>query len=368
MTLKHTHTSVGLVLTLTAIVGGCALSESAIAGDAEPLAAIAPATLQQRAKAIFGALPDQIVSPDRTLTDAKVDLGRTLYFDPRLSRGQQLSCNSCHDLASYGVDVRPDALLRGTSFGHQGQFGGRNAPTVYNAALHMTQFWDGRAADVEEQAKGPILNPIEMNMPDADSVLRVVNSIPGYQPLFRAAFPRDPQPATYDNLAAAIGAFERVLVTPSRFDDFVKGDLGALDEGQLAGLDEFITQGCAGCHGGATFGGRSYQKLGAAEPFETADEGRAGVTGDEADTHFFKVPSLRNISKTGPYFHDGSIRTLPEAVRLMARHQTAAQLTDEQTRKIVTFLEALTGALPDQRIVPPSLPASGPATPLADPN
>ena len=367
MNLKTLYPVFGAVLALPFLTC-CDSSASHLADSTEPLAAIAPAELQPRAKTIFGALPDVIASAGEPLTAEKVLLGRTLYFDPRLSRGQELSCNSCHDLNAYGVDVRPEALARGTSFGHRGQFGGRNAPTVYNAALHMTQFWDGRAANVEEQAKGPILNPIEMNMPSAESVLAVLDSIPGYAPLFSAAFPDDPSPLTYDNLGAAIGAFERVLVTPAPFDAFVKGDLTALDEGQLAGLEEFIDQGCAGCHGGPGFGGRSYQKLGAAEPFETRDEGRRGVTGDDADAFFFKVPSLRNIAVTAPYFHDGSIRSLPEAVRLMARHQSAAQLTDEQTRKIVAFLDALTGTLPRDRITPPELPASGPNTPAADPD
>ena len=357
----------GAVLTLPFLIS-CNAPASDLEASAEPLAAIAPADLQQRAKVVFGALPDVIESAGQPLTDEKVLLGRTLYFDPRLSRGQELSCNSCHDLGAYGVDVRPQALARGTSFGHRGQFGGRNAPSVYNAALHMTQFWDGRAANVEEQAKGPILNPIEMNMPNPESVLAVLDSIPGYGPLFAAAFPGEAQPVTYDNLGVAIGAFERVLVTPAPFDAFVKGDLAALTEAQLAGLEEFIEQGCVGCHSGPGFGGRSYQKLGAAEPFDTADEGRRGVTGDEADAFFFKVPSLRNVAVTGPYFHDGSIRTLPEAVRLMARHQSAAQLTDEQTRKIVTFLDALTGTLPRDRIARPELPPSGPNTPAADPD
>lgn len=333
---------------------------------ATPLAAFEPTALQTRAQAIFGPLPDVIASADRPLTEPRIELGRTLYHDPRLSRGQELSCNSCHDLASYGVDVRPAALARGTSFGHNGQFGGRNAPTVYNAALHLTQFWDGRAADVEAQAKGPILNPIEMNMPDAASVIAVIESIPGYRPRFEAAFPESAQPVTYDNLAAAIGAFERVLVTPSRFDAFVKGDVDALTAAERAGLETFLAQGCASCHAGPGFGGGSYQKLGAAEPFDTSDPGRAKVTGNEADTFFFKVPSLRNIARTAPYFHDGSVRTLPEAVRLMARHQSAASLTEEQTASIVTFLQALTGELPRERIAAPVLPQSGPNTPAAN--
>ncbi|MET0343005.1 MAG: cytochrome c peroxidase [Polyangiales bacterium] len=371
MNFHFCRTQLAVVSTLTSILTACAGGDSDVVRRdeqaAEPLAALEPSALAVRADALFGALPDAVTSADRPLTEPRIELGRTLYHDPRLSRGQELSCNSCHDLSSYGVDVRPDAVARGTSFGHDGQFGGRNAPTVYNAALHMTQFWDGRATDVEEQAKGPILNPIEMNMPDPASVMAVVASIPGYRPMFEAAFPGAAQPLSYDNLATAIGAFERVLVTPSRFDAFVSGDLDALTRDERDGLEVFIAQGCASCHAGPGFGGGSYQKLGAAEPFATDDEGRAGVTGDDADAFFFKVPSLRNIARTAPYFHDGSVRSLPEAVRLMARHQRAAHLTDDETARIVTFLHALTGELPRDRIAPPSLPPSGPATPAADP-
>lgn len=365
----------GVYAGLLAVSVGAACSEVDMAdatddqsGDA-PLGQLQTAsTLQRRAAALFGALPSVVVSPTRPLTDAKVNLGRTLYFDTRLSRGKDLSCASCHDLAHYGIDTRAEARARGTSFGYQGQFGGRNAPTVYNAALHITQFWDGRAADVEEQAKGPILNPIEMNMPDEASVLAVINEIPGYAKLFKDAFPDSALPITYDNLAAAIGAFERVLVTPGPFDAFIRGDEVALTPEQQTGLEVFIEQGCAGCHSGPLLGGRSYQKLGAAQPFDTEDQGRAGVTGDSADEFFFKVPSLRNVVMTGPYFHDGSIKTLPEAVRLMAKHQSAAMLTDTQTAQITSFLHALTGPLPTHLIQPPALPPSPPGVvPPRDP-
>jgi cytochrome c peroxidase len=346
-------------LAMAALSACAADTADSTESSADPMPQVqSPSTLQRQAAAIFGALPSVVVSPTRPLTDAKINLGRTLYYDSRLSRGKDLSCSSCHDLAHYGVDTRAEARMRGTSFGYEGQFGGRNAPTVYNAALHITQFWDGRAADVEAQAKGPILNPIEMNMPDEASVLAVVNAIPGYAKLFKDAFPDAAQPVTYDNLAAAIGGFERVLVTPGPFDAFLRGDEVALTSEQLTGLEVFIQQGCAGCHSGPLLGGHSYQKLGVAQPFETDDEGRAGVTGDSADEFFFKVPSLRNIAMTGPYFHDGSIRTLPEAVRLMAKHQSAAMLTDTQTAQIVSFLHALTGTIPHQLIQPPALPPS----------
>jgi cytochrome c peroxidase len=328
---------------------------------AEPTAA-ERAALAQQARAIFGALPLEVASDSNPGSPAKIELGRMLYFDPRLSKNHDISCNSCHDLASYGQDNQP------TSPGHRGQRGGRSSPSVYHAALHISQFWDGRAVDVEEQAKGPILNPIEMAMPDEESVVAVLRSIPGYAELFAKAFPGEGDPIQYDNLARAIGAFERRLMTPSPFDDFLDGKSNALDAEELRGLQAFVTVGCVTCHLGPAIGGASYQKLGLVLPYPTADTGRFELTDFEADRQVFKVPSLRNVAMTAPYFHDGSIATLPEAIRIMARHQLGKELDDDRVAAIQAFLGSLTGRIDDHYTAAPSLPPSGPQTPAPDPS
>jgi cytochrome c peroxidase len=320
------------------------------------------AALRERARQALGELPDEAVNEANPATPEKIALGRMLYFDARLSKNHDISCNSCHDLDRFGVDGEA------TSPGHKGQLGGRNSPTVLNAALHSAQFWDGRAADVEAQAKGPILNPIEMAMPDETAVLAVVNSIPGYPPLFAAAFPGDAQPVTYDNLAMAIGAFERRLITADRLDAFVSGQDAALSDAELAGLEEFLDAGCITCHMGPTIGGTLYRKLGLVRPYPTADIGREEVTGEAADRHVFKVPSLRNVEKTGPYFHDGSIASLDEAIRLMGAHQLGIDLDDAQVARIAAFLVTLTGTVDPTYLARPELPASGPDTPAPDPS
>src|SRR5262249_16399818 len=195
---------------------------------------------------------------------------------------------------------------------------GRNSATTFNAAAEFVQFWDGRAADVEAQAKGPVLNPVEMAMGSDAAVVAVLETIPGYAPLFKAAFPQDAKPITYDNMARAIGAFERRLITPSPFDKFLAGDTAALDDAQVQGLQTFLDTGCTTCHQGVGIGGGMYQKIGLVRPYATLDEGRAAITKNPADKQFFKVPSLRNVAKTAPYFHDGSIDTLDKAIRTMA--------------------------------------------------
>ena len=318
--------------------------------------------LASQSRALFGALPSDAASADNPSTTARVALGALLYQDPRLSKSQQISCNSCHRLDAFGVDGEP------TSPGHKGQRGGRNSPTTFNAALHVAQFWDGRSPDVEDQAKGPVLNPIEMAMPSAESVEVVLRSIPGYRPLFEAAFPGEAQPITFDNMALAIAAFERTLVTPSAFDAFMSGDEAALDASQQAGLTLFIETGCITCHVGPGVGGGSFQKLGVVKPYETSDAGRFEVTANESDRQVFKVPSLRNVAKTGPWFHDGSIESLPEAVEIMAEYQLGASLSPEQVASIVIFLESLTGEVDPVLMVAPDLPASGPTTPAPDPS
>ena len=318
--------------------------------------------LAATAKQLFGELPEEVANPANPITDAKVELGRKLYFDTRLSKNHDIACNSCHRLDRFGVDGEP------TSPGHRGQRGDRNSPTVLNAALHLAQFWDGRAADVEEQAQGPVLNPVEMGMPAAPVVEQVLRSIPGYAPLFAAAFPDEKDPVTFVNAARAIGAFERRLLTPGRFDAFMAGDTNALSAREREGLDTFIKTGCVTCHVGPAIGGSLYQKLGVVKPFETEDEGRFAVTKNESDLHVFKVPGLRNIAKTGPYFHDGSVTSLEEAVRLMAWHQLGVDLPQEKVTSIVTFLNALTAAPDPKLAAEPELPPSGPDTPAPDPS
>lgn len=327
--------------------------------DAEP-AVEAPAP-DPTHLALFKPLPAEMTAEGRSLTPEKVALGRMLYFDTRLSKNHDLSCNSCHLLDSFGVDGKA------TSPGHKGQLGTRNSPTVYNAALHIAQFWDGREPDVEAQAKGPVLNPVEMAMASEEATVAVLKSIPGYVQAFGAAFEGD-DPVTYDHMAEAIGAFERKLVTPDRFDVYLQGDGGAITPEERAGLDLFVSTGCMTCHMGAGLGGAMYQKLGLVEPYETADTGRHAFTGDDADKYFFKVPSLRNITKTGPYLHDGSVTDLGETVALMAKYELGKELTPEQTASMVTFFGALEGTPDAEYIAMPELPESGPETPAPDPS
>lgn len=310
-----------------------------------------PAELRKLASALFKPLPDFAARPGAERpSDALVALGRTLYHDPRLSVNDTISCNSCHDLARYGVDNEP------TSPGFDGTRGARNSPTVLNAALHATQFWDGRAADVEEQATGPVLNPVEMGMPDAAAVEKKLRGIAAYEQMFAEAFPGVEQPITLTNVGVAIGAFERGLLTPSPFDRFLQGDDEAMTPEQLAGLKTFVDVGCTSCHNGVALGGQGFFKLGQVVPYETADLGRFDATQNEADKHFFKPPSLRNVVHTGPWLHDGSITDLGEVVRLMGKHQLGRELDDAQVTSILAFLGALTGTPDTEYAKAPALP------------
>jgi cytochrome c peroxidase len=250
--------------------------------------------------------------------------------------------------------------------GHEGKLGGRSSPSTYNAAVHLAQFWDGRAPTVEEQAKGPVLNPVEMGMPSADFVVDVLKSIPGYVDAFKAAFPGEAEPINYNNFGRAIGAFERKLVTPSRWDDYLKGKKDSLTAEELKGYETFAKAGCATCHNGPAIGGAMYQKLGLVKAWpDLKDVGRQEATKQESDKYFFKVPSLRNITETGPYLHDGSVKSLDEMVSKMAEYQLGKTLTSEEVSSIVTFLKALKGKLPREYIAQPKLPESGPNTPKA---
>jgi|SRR5208283_1377459 len=320
-----------------------------------------PVTVDSAQLEMFKPLPGVVESAKNPLTQAKADLGRMLYYDPRLSKGQDVSCNTCHDLAKYGVDG--DRV----SDGHKGQKGTRNAPTVYNAAGHFVQFWDGRAPDVEEQSKGPMLNPVEMAMASDKAVVAVLKSIPEYVSAFQQAFPGEEDPVTFGNAARAIGVFERKLVTPARWDKFLEGDQSALTNAEKAGFNKFMEAGCQACHAGAYVGGQIYQKLGLATPYpDTSDPGREAVTKQASDRMVFKVPSLRNVEKTAPYFHNGKVVTLEEAIKEMALHQLGKPLMRDEVASIVVFLKTLTGEIPADYIKPPALPKSTARTPKPD--
>ncbi len=302
--------------------------------------------LQTKAKALFGELPDLVNNPDNPLTDEKILLGQALYFDPILSKNQTQSCNTCHNLSTFGVDNLPFSPGDAT-----GTIGGRNSPTTFNAALHIAQFWDGRANSVEEQAGGPILNPLEMGMPSEEAALERLQGNEKYQKLFADAFPGQQNPVTWENLTNAIGAFERMLVTPTRFDLYIAGDDSALTDRELKGLEDFIENGCIACHSGVALGGNSFQKFGVYQDYwietksENVDKGKADLTNSETDQNVFKVPGLRNITKTYPYFHDGSVRDLKEAIRIMGKLQLNRELTEEQIENIAVFFDALTGEI-----------------------
>ena len=302
--------------------------------------------LQEKSLSMFGKLPDIAENPNNPITEQKVVLGKKLYFDTQLSKDNTQSCNTCHNIKTYGVDNLS------TSPGNNGGFGSRNSPTVFNAALHSNQFWDGRAADVEEQAGGPILNPVEMAMPSEKVVIERLSKDVTYKNMFESAFPNEEAPISYKNIQKAIGAFERKLITPSKFDDFIAGNINALNEQEITGLQLFLDKGCVACHSGKAIGGNIHQKFGLFDEYwkytksEKIDEGKYEVTKNEADKYIFKSPSLRNVAKTYPYFHDGSVKDLKEAVNIMAKIQLNKELSDTETEAIVAFLNSLTGEIP----------------------
>jgi len=318
------------------------------------------AQIGDRARSTFQPLAvTAAVNPDNPVTEAKVRLGKILYFDNRLSKDQTQSCNSCHDLATFGCDNEP------TSDGDTGARGTRNSPTVLNAALHTSQFWDGRAKNVEEQAGMPILNPVEMAVPSEQFLVDRLSKIELYQVLFQEAFPDEDAPLTYDNIQNALGAFERTLVIPSKFDEYLKGNANALSVNEKQGLKTFMDVGCTTCHMGSVVGGNIFQKFGVHGNYwemtesDLIDEGRFAITGNEAEKYMFKVPSLRNVVETHPYFHDGSVQSLEEAVKIIAKLNLNVDLTDEQITDVVAFMETLTSIIPDEvKQVPPELASS----------
>ena len=281
----------------------------------------------------FEPLPYHII--DKWKHADKIALGKKLYFETALSINNKISCNSCHMLDNFGVDSEP------TSPGHAGERGERNSPTVLNAAIHIAQFWDGRAEDVEAQALGPILIPVEMGLPSEEAAMKKIDT-KEYRQLFVKAFPEQKESFTYKNIGAAIGAFERTLLTQSRFDDYLRGNIMAISYDEKIGLKRFMDKGCVSCHAGVGVGGDTYMKLGLEQPYPTEDLGRFNVTGDEDDKYFFKVPSLRNVIHTAPYLHDGSIKTLDEMIRVMGRHQLGENLSNDDVFYIKSFLGSLT--------------------------
>jgi cytochrome c peroxidase len=292
--------------------------------------------LRTAAKEAIGVLPDKMPGAEKDTADL-VKLGEKLYFEKRLSENNTMSCNTCHrvDNGLGGVDNEI------TSPGAFGKRGGRNSPTVLNAGFQLAQFWDGRAEHLEAQAKGPILNPIEMAMPSDKDVLDRIKSFAEYQALFEKAFPKGDDRVTYDNIANAIAAFERTLITHDRFDEFQHG-YNKLNAQELRGLETFMNTGCTTCHNGPLLGGNQYHKVGLVNKYETSDLGRFEVTKDESDKYKFKVPMLRNIELTYPYFHDGKQKTLEEAVKTMAWLQLGKELTDAEVKDITAFLKTLT--------------------------
>ena len=320
----------------------------------------AASELRERAQDMFAPLPSTVPAlNDNVITEEKVDLGKALFFDPRMSASGVFSCNSCHNLATGGDDNME------TSIGHAWQKGPRNSPTVLNAVFNEAQFWDGRAADLAEQAKGPVQAGVEMaNTPD--NVVATLNSMPQYVEWFEASFPEETAPVSFDNFAKAIEAYEATLITPAPFDAWLNGDDGALSDAQVAGLELFMDKGCSACHNGVNLGGNGYYPFGliekpGADVLPPDDRGRFAVTETADDSYVFRASPLRNIDQTAPYFHSGKVWDLKVAVQIMGTSQLGTEINDAETDQIVAFLGALTGKMPE--VVYPVLPAETLKTP-----
>lgn len=319
-----------------------------------------------REEALFWFEPIPTVAPaieGNAGTRARVDLGAMLFFDPRMSRSGLFSCNSCHNVGMGGIDGLE------VSVGHGWQKGPRNSPTVFNAVFNIAQFWDGRAPDLAEQAKGPVQAGVEMNN-TPERVIDTLKSMPGYVQAFAAAFPSQPDPITFDNFARAIEAFEATLITPnSRFDQFLMGDDGAMTAQEKAGLVAFMETGCADCHSGVNVGGQGYYPFGLIEKpgasvLPRGDRGRFQVTATADDDYVFRAGPLRNIAETAPYFHSGTVWELEEAVAIMGLSQIGAVLDEQQIADITAFLRTLTGEVP--AVAHPMLPPRTATTPLPE--
>ncbi|AJE45968.1 cytochrome-c peroxidase [Celeribacter indicus] len=316
--------------------------------------------LREDALDIFRPLPSTVPAvADNPITPEKIDLGKALFFDPRLSASGVFSCYSCHNLTTGGDDNME------TSVGHGWQKGPRNSPTVLNAVLNAAQFWDGRATDLKDQAKGPVQAGVEMaNTPD--NVVATLSSMGQYVEWFTDAFPEDADPVSFDNMAKAIEAFEATLLTPAPFDAWLNGNDAALDETELAGLQLFMDKGCIACHNGVNVGGHDYYPFGliekpGADVLPEGDKGRFAVTDTVDDEYVFRAAPLRNVAVTAPYFHSGKVWDLKTAVQIMAESQLGEAVTDEEADQIVAFLGALTGEMP--QVITPVLPAESGTTP-----
>ncbi len=336
-------------LLFIALIVLLAITFTAFAADDEALI--------KRASQILGPLPASMPSEENPITPEKVRLGRMLFYEQRISVDGTVSCSKCHPIALYAAD----GLKK--SVGHNCKENPRNDPTVFNAASQISEHWIGNRTSVEDQAKQAVTGPPAFGMPSYESVEKILRAYKGYEALFKTAFPADKEPVTIDNFAKAIGAFERTLVTPAPFDAFLKGDKDALTAEQKRGLGAFMDQGCSGCHSSPYVGGQIYQKFGLLEPYqkytrsEKVDEGRYAVTKKESDKYVFKVPVLRNVAMTPPYFHDGSVDKLADAVWIMGKIQLGKELSKEQVQDIVSFLHALTGKIPDEALAVPVLPS-----------
>jgi len=338
-----------------AILSAFALGSTAIAAEqpnAEELRALS--------NNLFKPIPTaDVIIKEKGLTPEQIELGQWLFFEPRLSKSHIITCNTCHSVGTGGADNIP------TSVGHGWQHGPRNSPTVFNAVFNAAQFWDGRAADLAEQAKGPVQASVEMNA-TPDHVEDTLRSIPAYVEKFAAAFPKDKDPVSFDNMAKAIEAFETTLVTPnSRMDQFLLGK-DSLNGQELAGLKLFIDKGCVACHSGVNFGGQNYFPFGlikrpGADILPEGDRGRFDVTKTASDEYVFRAGPLRNIALTAPYFHSGEVWSLEEAVALMGTSQLGTELNDDEVKAITAFLHTLTGEQPTVEY--PILPSSTASTP-----
>jgi cytochrome c peroxidase len=302
--------------------------------------------LLQQAQSLFRPLPANFATKEFPITPDRVALGRLLFFDPRISVDGTVSCSRCHQPTLYGTDALPLPV------GNQNRVNPRNAPTVLNAAGEFVAHWRGDRVNVEDQAIKALVGPPSFGQPNFAAAMAKIEAIEGYLPMFQKAFPNEKNPITQENFGKAVGAYERTLVTPSPFDAYLKGNTHALSPLALAGLRKFIETGCATCHSGVDVGGGMYQKFGVLEDYWKAtgsmkiDKGRFDVTNDVSDMYVFKVPSLRNVAMTAPYFHDGSVATLPEAVRIMGEVQLGKKLSPQDVTEIVAFLKTLTGTLP----------------------
>ncbi len=312
--------------------------------------------LLKQAKPIFGPLPQVMLSEKNPITPEKVKLGKILFYETRISVDGTVSCARCHPIGLYAAD----GLKK--SIGNHCKINPRNSPTVLNAAGQISAHWIGNRTDVEDQARQSVIGPPSFGMPSYEAVESKLKGIKGYMDLFKKAFPAEADPITVDNLAKAIGAFERTLVTPSHFDSFLKGDTVALNGQEKGGLKTYVETGCIMCHLGPFVGGQMYQKSGIVEPYwkytksEPIDEGKYVVTKNDADKYVFKVPMLRNVAKTSPYFHDGSVNKLEDAVWIMGKIQLGKDLNRGQVEEIVTFLKSLTGKIPEDALRVPLLP------------